>query len=42
MSDYTLPKGYVEEDESLEETAVRETFEETGYNIKVKDNIGSF
>lgn len=30
------PKGHVEEDETLEEAAVRETFEETGYkNMKI-------
>jgi len=42
MDDYTLPKGHVEDGESLEDTAVRETFEETGFNIKIKDSIGSF
>ena len=42
MNDYTFPKGHVENDESLEEAAIRETFEETGYKIKVKGFIDSF
>lgn len=41
-NDYTLPKGHVEEGEGLEEAAVRETFEETGYNTKITQPIDSF
>ena len=48
---WSLPKGHVEEGETEEETAIRETFEETGINSRgvgdfrevityyVKDNI---
>lgn len=42
MNDYTLPKGHVEEGESLEETSSRETFEETGNQIRIKDFVDSF
>lgn len=42
FSDYTLPKGHLEVGESLEETAERETYEETGYKVKVGDIIDSF
>lgn len=34
-STWSLPSGAVEENESLEEAAIREAMEETGYNIKV-------
>lgn len=42
MNDYTLPKGHVEEGESLEDAAKRESLEETGYEIKIDDFIDSF
>jgi len=42
MSDYTLPKGHLEEGESLEEAAAREVFEETGHEVKIGDLIDSF
>lgn len=34
-----LPKGHVEENETEEETAIREVFEETGINAKIIDNF---
>lgn len=40
--DFSLPKGHLEAGESLEETAIRETHEETGYEVKLIDFIGSF
>jgi ADP-ribose pyrophosphatase YjhB (NUDIX family) len=42
MDDYTLPKGHVEDGESLEEASAREATEETGYPVKAKDFIDSF
>jgi len=42
LNDYGFPKGHVEEKESLEETAERETREETGYPVKIKNSLGSF
>ena len=42
MNDYTLPKGHVEENESLEEASARETVEETSYPIIVGELIDSF
>jgi 8-oxo-dGTP pyrophosphatase MutT (NUDIX family) len=37
---WTIPKGHVEEGESLEETAVREVGEETGLtNIAIRDKL---
>ncbi len=42
MNDYTFPKGHVEESESLEDTAQRETHEETGYPVEVADFVHSF
>jgi 8-oxo-dGTP pyrophosphatase MutT (NUDIX family) len=37
--EWLLPKGHIEEDERVEETAIREIQEETGYkNIKLIDN----
>ena len=39
---YCLPKGSREKDESLEETAIRETTEESGYSdFKILNYIGS-
>lgn len=37
----SIPKGRVEPNESLEETAVREVREETGYDTKIVSKIGS-
>lgn len=42
LNDYTLPKGHVEKRESLEDAARRETFEETGYKVKIINFLGSF
>lgn len=42
MNDYTFSKGHVEENESLEDTAQRETHEETGYLVEVVDFVHSF
>lgn len=39
-ADWCLPKGHVEENESLEATAVREVAEETGIQGKVLEKIG--
>ena len=36
---WSLPKGHVEEGETEEETAIRETFEETGINSRVVGNF---
>lgn len=37
-----LPGGIMEIGETFEETAIRETFEETGYHIEIKSLVGSF
>ncbi|MEQ1500460.1 MAG: NUDIX domain-containing protein, partial [Parcubacteria group bacterium] len=42
MDDYTLPKGHIEGNESLEQAAVREVFEETGHEVQIGDLIDSF
>ena len=42
MNDYTLPKGHVEEGESLEDASERETLEETGYFTETKNLVDSF
>lgn len=39
-ADWCLPKGHVEADESLEATAIREVFEETGIQGEVLNKIG--
>ncbi len=41
-NDYALPKGHVEERETLEKASVRETLEETGYPVKIVDFVDSF
>ena len=42
QNEYVLPKGHVEEGETLEQTAVRETQEETGYaHLRVLHNLGT-
>lgn len=37
---FSIPKGKVEPNESLEETALREVREETGYDTKIVSKIG--
>jgi len=37
-----LPKGHVEEEESLEQCAIRETLEETGISLREQDLLRSF
>ena len=36
------PAGHLEPDESLIEAAVRETREETGWNVRVTDLVGAY
>jgi 8-oxo-dGTP pyrophosphatase MutT (NUDIX family) len=38
--DWCLPKGHVEPGESLEQTAVREVFEETGLSAEIVEKLG--
>lgn len=38
---FSIPKGKAEPNESLEETALREVREETGYDTKIVSKIGS-
>lgn len=42
MDDYTLPKGHLEEGESLEDAAAREVYEETGHKVEIGNLIDSF
>ena len=37
---WTFPKGHMEQNEALEETATRETFEETGYHVQIIKRLG--
>jgi 8-oxo-dGTP pyrophosphatase MutT (NUDIX family) len=39
---WNLPAGYVNKGESVEEAAVRETYEETGFRVKLGTQIGLF
>jgi len=42
LDEYVLPKGHVETGETLEQTAVRETQEETGYaHVRTLTNLGT-
>jgi 8-oxo-dGTP pyrophosphatase MutT (NUDIX family) len=42
QNEYVLPKGHVEEGETLEQAALRETQEETGYaHLRVLHNLGT-
>jgi 8-oxo-dGTP pyrophosphatase MutT (NUDIX family) len=42
QNEYVLPKGHVETGETLEEAAVRETREETGYaHLRTLTNLGT-
>lgn len=40
--DYTFPKGGIDEGESVQDCAIRETLEETGYKIKLIEFLDSF
>lgn len=37
---YHLPKGTVEDGETLEQTAIREVIEETGYKVRLENFLG--
>ena len=39
---WILPGGHPEMDETLQQTAYRETLEETGCEVKIQDQLGSF
>ncbi len=41
-NDYTFPKGHLEENETLEECAIRETAEETKRNCKIIAEIAPY
>lgn len=39
---YAVPKGHVEQDESFEQTAIREVEEETGVKSEIQDFLGEY
>ncbi len=39
---WALPGGGVEKDETLEQAAIRETFEETGYHIEIEKLVAEY
>lgn len=39
---WTLPGGRLEYEETLEQAAVRETLEETGYHIAIENQVGEY
>lgn len=39
---WNLPAGHKDEAESEKETAIREGYEETGFNLRIGDKIGTF
>ncbi len=41
MPQWTLPKGRVEESETLEQAALREVREETGYEVRIQALLGT-
>ena len=42
LNDYTLPKGHTEIEESIEDTALRETQEETGFKVDLIQPLETF
>jgi len=41
LDDYSFPKGHVEVGETVEQTAIRETEEETGYEVRIIKELES-
>jgi phosphatase NudJ len=39
---YNLPGGHIDEDETIAEAAIRETFEETGYEVELTGFVGLY
>ncbi len=39
---WSLPKGHAEVGETLEETAARETLEESGWEVRIEKSLGEF
>lgn len=42
QNDISLPKGHIEEGESLQQAALREVKEETGYDVTLGELVGRF